>query len=273
MTVLLTFTGCIVIDRPFSGLPPGAWRAVLKFEPVPVTPNPRGEPLPEKLNLQYEEVTQGELPFNFEVIYDNEHQFHLELRNGDQRIRIDDLSIGTDRETAKDTLLIRFPGIDSSFIRARYEQNIIEGEWITGSGETFAVPFVARFGQDYRFTNLRKPPAMNLSGRWEVDLGADTNAPYPAVAEFQQQGNHLTASFFTRNDQYQHLEGTVQAGKFYLSFFDGNSALLLEGKIQADSSIIGSFRIGRQEKTLWEARRNPAAQLPADSAAVKADGL
>jgi hypothetical protein len=52
-----------VTDEHFSRLPNGYWRGVLKLDSRPVSSNPKGEPLPEKLNLIFDEVTDGELPF------------------------------------------------------------------------------------------------------------------------------------------------------------------------------------------------------------------
>jgi hypothetical protein len=256
--ILIAFlgAGCFVVGDQYAGLPPGPWRAVLRLDYVPVTPNPRGEPLPEKLNLQFEEVTAGELPFNFEVVYDDEARFHIELINAGQRIRVDDILIGKDRTSAKDTLLIRFPGAENAYIRARYEQNVIEGEWVIAeAAQERSVPFVARYGKAYRFTELRKTPAADLSGRWRATFGEDQ--PTPAVGEFQQKGNYLTGAFSTPEGDYRHLEGTVQADKVYLSSFDGRHAYLFEGKILPDGTLIGSFRSGRNRPVIWQAQSDP----------------
>ena len=75
MVLVSFFSHCFVVENPYSAVAPGPWRAVLKLEYVPISPNPKGEPLPEKVNLQFDEVTEGELPFNFEVIYENETDF------------------------------------------------------------------------------------------------------------------------------------------------------------------------------------------------------
>lgn len=260
-TILLFFaSGCFVIENQFTGLPPGPWRAILKLDPVPVIPNPRGEPLPEKVNLTFDEVAQGELPFNFELIYENDKTFYIEIINGAQRIRIDDITIGLDRQTAKDTVIIALPGPDSSYIRGIFEENVLEGEWVLTSRENYAIPFVAYHGQNHRFTNLRKDPVMDISGRWELFMEIENDAPSPAVGEFKQEGNHITAAFLTKEGNYRHLQGTVQHDKVYLSMFDGENAILVEAKIMEDGSLIGSFRSGKHYKTLWEGRPNPDAE-------------
>jgi len=261
ITALLIFDSCIVVNEPFNHLPPGPWRAILKLEYKPVTSNPEGKPLPEKMNMSFEEVSQGELPFNFEVIYDTPDSFHLEIINGEERIVVNDITIGLDRATAKDTLIINFPVYDS-YIYAIYEEDILEGDWIVNNREgEYRIPFVARHGQGHRFTTLRKEPVIDLSGRWEATFEIDEESPYPAIAEFQQNGNELTGTFMTETGDYRYLEGTVQANKMYLSCFDGSHAFLFEAKIQEDSTLIGSFRSGKHYRTLWTARRNPNATL------------
>lgn len=259
--LLLGTTGCIVIENTFSGLPPGPWRGVLKLEPNPIKPNPKGEPLPEKLNLEFEEVLQGELPFNFEVIYDNDTTFHIEIINGSERIKVDDITIGLDRATAKDTIIINFPVFDS-YIKAIYEEQIMEGYWIVNNrGKDYAIPFVAQHGENYRFTRLRKTPVMDLSGKWEATFELDTDSPFKAIGEFVQNGNELSGTFRTETGDYRFLQGTIQDNKAYLSCFDGSHAFLFEAKILPDSTLIGSFRSGKHYRTTWEARRNPDFEL------------
>lgn len=58
-----------------------------KLQPHPFSTNPKGKPLPEKVDMKFEEVMENELPFNFEVIYDNDTSFHIELHNGEEKGR------------------------------------------------------------------------------------------------------------------------------------------------------------------------------------------
>jgi len=271
LALLLQQSACIVVDNRFPALPPGPWRAILELEPNLVTPNPKGEPLPEKMDMDFEEVTQGELPFNMEVVYDTPDSFHIEIINAEERIIVDDITIGLDRATAKDTVVIEFPVYDS-YIKAIYEEDILEGEWIVENrGEPYAIPFLAKHGQNHRFTTLRKDPIMDISGRWSVTFGVDGDEPYPAIGEFKQDGNHLSGTFLTETGDYRYLEGSVQANKIYLSTFDGAHAYLFEAKIQPDSSLLGSFRSGKHFRTLWRAERadSPALRKPDEIAYLK----
>jgi thiol-disulfide isomerase/thioredoxin len=265
LLVLAGTTGCFSIENTFTGLAPGYWRATLELEEQFITHNPKGKPLPEKLNWEFEEVTKGELPFVFEVVYTDDSSFHIEIINGPERIKVEDIRLGRDLQMARDTVYINFPIFDSH-IQAYVEENLIEGEWVVRNrtlegGAPYVVPFLARHGQNHRFTTLKKEPAADVSGKWEVAFEVETDHPFKAIAEFEQEGNYLTGTFLTETGDYRYLEGTVQANKLYLSCFDGSHAYLFEGKIQEDGTIIGSYAAGIHYQTLWEAKKNPDFEL------------
>ncbi len=251
-------SACIQIDNAFTGLPPGPWRGELLLEDLPG----QTVKLEEGVEMRFEEVTQGELPFNFEVTYTDDSTFYLEFINSEERIRVDEIVMGLDRSTARDTLTITFPAY-GTYIKGEFEENVINGVWVDPSrGDDYEIPLTARFGEDHRFTRLRKEPIMDVSGRWEVTFGLDKEETETAIGEFEQDGNELRGTFRTPTGDYRFLEGTVQANKLYLSCFDGTHAYLFEAKIQPDSSLLGVYRSGTHYKTLWEARRNEAIELP-----------
>ena len=173
--VSMMFQSCITVDTGFEGLPPGKWRAVLKLDNKPKVVNKKAEPLPELMGLEFDEVTDGELPFNFEVIHDSESEFHIEIINGEERIRIDDVTIGLDRSTAKDTVVINFP-LYETYIKAIFEERVMEGVWVVPSRGNYQIPFIAKHGETYRFSTVRKKPVMDISGKWEVTFLDET--PY-----------------------------------------------------------------------------------------------
>lgn len=256
-SLIFSCSACLVVDNPYSGLPPGPWRAILKVEINPVIPNPKGEPLPEKVDLQLEEITAGELPFNFEIKYVTEDSFYLEIINGEERIVVDDITIGRDIRTAKDTIVIDFPIFDS-YIKGIFVENVIQGDWIVRNRDNYSIPFVAYHGRNHRFTNLKKTPVMDVSGQWEVTFGLDEDQePYKAIGIFEQEGNYLTGTFQTETGDYRFLQGTVQEDRLYLSVFDGSHAFLFGAKIMPDSTMNGFFRSGNHYRTIWEAKRNP----------------
>jgi hypothetical protein len=255
---------CVVMENKYAALPPGKWRAVLKLEPEFISPNPKGKPLPDKVNMTYEDVKENELPFTFEVIYDTDTSFHIEILNGEERIVVpsSDIRFGRSKNRSRDTLRIDFP-VYESYIRASYAGHIIDGAWVVTTKENYTIPFTAWQGKDYRFTPLRNQPVLDLTGKWAATFGLDEESKktYPAIAEFKQTGNQLTGTFRTETGDYQYLEGTVQADQFYLSYFDGSHAFLFHGKILPDSSLTGAFFSGKHERTIWEARRDANAKL------------
>ena len=124
LTILLLNTSCLVTDNHFSRLPNGTWRGVLKLDSRPVSSNPKGEPLPEKLNLKFDEVTDGELPFTFEITYIKEDSFVMDLINGSEKIRASEIFFGRDKYLAKDTFRINFPIYDT-YLHGLYEENVM----------------------------------------------------------------------------------------------------------------------------------------------------
>jgi len=256
------FHGCLVTDGTYSALPPGPWRAVLKLEPDYNSPNPKGQPLPEKMDMKFEGVNESELPFNFEVVYDNDTSFHLEIINGEERIMVPakDISFGRTKNRARDTIRIDFPIYDS-YIVASFAGHVMDGSWVVANRENYSIPFTATHGKDFRFTTLREEPALDLNGQWACTFGLDGEKPYPAIAHFKQEGNRLTGTFETETGDYRFLEGTVQGNKFYLSVFDGAHAYLFHGKILPDGTLTGAYFSGKHFKTTWEARRDDNFQL------------
>jgi len=249
-------SSCLVPDNHFSKLPNGIWRGILKLDSRPVSANPKGEPLPEKLNLKFDEVTDGELPFTFEIKYITRDSFIMVLINGTERIVANDISFGRSKYLAKDTFRVNFPIYDT-YLHGLYEENVMEGEWVINyRTENNKIPFVAKFGQNHRFTQLKKEPVFDLTGSWETTFGlVEGEDPYPGIAELKQNGNYLTGTFLTETGDYRFLEGTVQANKLYLSVFDGSHAFLFEGKINADTTINGIFRSGKHYQTIWKAKK------------------
>jgi len=260
-TFLISFIGCFTIENQFTGLAPGYWRATLDIRPTSVTAD--GGTV-KNMPANFEEASEGSLPFTFEVIYENENEFHIDVINGDERIRVakEDIYIGLDRKVGKDTFLIKFP-VYESYIKGLFESRVMEGEWVATNRGNYRIPFVAKFGKKYRFSQLKKEPVMDISGKWEVHFEAvnDETDKFPGIGEFKQNGNHLTGTFRTETGDYRFLEGTIQNNKVYLSVFDGAHAFLFEAKILEDKTMIGSFRSGKHYQATWTAKRNDAFEL------------
>ncbi|MEM9930226.1 MAG: TlpA disulfide reductase family protein [Bacteroidota bacterium] len=267
LTTALLLSACTFVQERYPTLPPGPYRAVLELEYNPILPNPKGAPIPEKTNLEFDEVTEGLLPFTMDVVYETDTTFRIELHNGDETIIVpaDQILTGRDQQAGRDTLRVDFPVYDTH-ISAYHEENVIEGVFVVHYRDNYRIPFKAYFGQDHRFTVLRKAPVADISGKWAVEFGMGDEVPYPGIAEFEQEGNHLKGTFRTETGDYRFLEGTVQADKAYLSVFDGSHAFLFEAKINNDGTLDGTFRSGRHYITRWTARRDDNFKLASPDA-------
>ncbi|MEE9438925.1 MAG: TlpA disulfide reductase family protein [Saprospiraceae bacterium] len=250
----LIINSCVEpIHKSFSKLPPGKWRAILKLDKK-LTHSEDNKEYFEQFDFT------GELPFNFEVNYTDEQSFYINIMNGEERIKLDNITYGRDHSTAKDTIKIDIPIFDS-YIKGIFEENIIEGDWFVNYKNGYSIPFKAYYGKDYRFTTLKEKPIADVTGRWDVVFEPNKGNKYPAIGEFKQSGNHLTGTFLTETGDYRYLEGTIQGDKLKLSTFDGAHAFLFEAKFKGQNNLIGSFRSGKHYKSTWTATRNQNAKI------------
>lgn len=243
--IITSTLSCLTFGEHYEKIPPGIWRGVLT--------------LSDKTD-DFDEKSNGELPFNFEVIYDRPDSFHIVIHNGEERIVVNDIFMGVDRRTARDTIRIEFPVYDS-YIAAQYEEDAIEGWWIVNNRKDYRIPFKALHSQDYRFFQLPDPPVADLSGRWECNFGIETDAPDKNIGEFKQEENKLTGTFLSATGDSRFLEGTVHGDRLFLSVFDGSHAFLYEAKIMPDGTLTGIFRSGNHYKTYWDAKRSDTLEL------------
>lgn len=233
-------SSCLELGEAFSGLPPGMWRGVLY--------------LSDDMS-GFDEKSNGELPFNFEVIYDRPDSFHIVIHNGEERIIVNDIRMGTDRKTGRDTLWIDFPVYDTH-IKAQYEEDAIEGWWVARNRKDYQIKFKALHSHTNRFFQLPDPPVTDLSGRWECNFEIETEHPYKAIGDFVQKENLLTGTFMTRTGDDRYLEGQISGDRLFLSTFDGSHAYLYEAKILPDGQLSGIYRSGKHYKTYWGGHRN-----------------
>lgn len=263
LLIFATFSGCLVIENPFTKIPPGIWRATLDLSgKQPLNDVQQTNVEDDDIQRNLSSISESTLPFTFEVKYleDDPETFYIEIINGKERIRVDDISFGRTREKAIDTIRINFPHFDT-YITGTFSERVINGYWVVNYKENYKIPFKAVFGENYRFTELTTQTKANLSGKWAATFGLSEDDPYPAIAEFSQNNNKLTGTFRTETGDYRFLEGTVQEDKFYLSCFDGAHAFLYTGKIVSRDSILGSFRSGNHYTSTWEAVKDENASL------------
>jgi thiol-disulfide isomerase/thioredoxin len=241
----VSLVSCIKFGEHYNRIPPGIWRGVLV--------------LSDELE-GFDEKSKGELPFNFEVIYDTPDSFHIVIQNGEERIIVNDIQMGVDRRTARDTIRIGFPVYDS-YIQAQYEEDAIEGWWIVNNRKDYRIKFRALHAQPYRFFQTPEPPVADLTGKWDCTFAVETDSPSKAIGEFVQKGNLITGTFMAPTGDDRFLEGVVNGDRLHLSVFDGSHAYLYEAKILPDGQLTGIYRSGNHFKTYWEGHRSDSITL------------
>lgn len=247
------------MEGQYTKLPPGQWRAILQLDANRALADKVTFETKVQDQLTFEEVTEGELPVNFEVIYDSPEELHINFRNGEKTTRIDDITYKHDRATNKDTVIAHFP--NRSYLKVLFEDNILEGHWYPESQLVPPINFVARHSRSHRFTQLQKKPAINLSGTWDMISRMETDSTVTSGLVFQQNDNHLIASWIQEGEVLDQIEGTIQDEKIYLSYFDGKEIFLLEARLTGDDTFGGLLRFGMGEITSFEARRSSNADL------------
>ena len=258
LLVQYTFQSCIEPKNPHPSLAPGIWRGVLYLNPEPKLSLKDEIERYEKEKSRPINDIESDLPFLFEVKYENEKPY-IEIINAEERIKLEDVRVARNRSTAEDTVLIDFPIFDSH-IRAILKEGILQGDWTVRSKVNYSIPFTARFGRNKRFDVLTEVPSVDMTGNWSCIFDADTKSPYPAVGELKQSGNLLSGTFRTETGDYRYLDGTINGNKFYLSCFDGSNAFLFYGKVTGDS-LIGTYKSGKSTPSLFEGTKNENATL------------
>ncbi len=206
----------------------------------------------------------NDIVFNFEV-RDSRHKKILYIRNGDERIPVDDIRMN------RDSVLINLPFFESQFRAVLVNQDSLQGVWVRRLADGFQqIPFHASRRQSYRFIPAL-PPARNISGRWTVGFWkTDKNNPALAVGEFVQREGRLEGTFLTPTGDYRYLQGVVDGDSMKLSCFDGTHAYLFKAKIVNDSLMEGGqYFAGPTYKEEWTARRDEGAKLPDEFSLTK----
>lgn len=245
LNLVFSVPSCIVIENQIDGLPPGKWRGVIKLEATPLFRNPKGQPLEGTMDIEFEEVDAGELPFIFEISNSNDSGNQIfNVLNGSEKVYSAPIQVGRDLATAKDTVSINLKDYDK-YITAIFEENIMEG-WLAGA------KFIAWYGKDYLFTQLKKEPNKEVSGAYSFELILQgEEQELKGKLTLQQDKNRIVGELLM-NESKLKLQGTIQRDKIYLSGFNGSQAVLLQGKIDSSNSIFGSYRDLDQKIGFWK---------------------
>jgi len=159
------FSGCIQVNNSFDRLPPGVWRATLDLENKDPLENVDEE---EVENRAFEEVAKGELPFNLEIRYEDDNSISAIIDNGHEKMEVKNVAFGRMKYRPVDTFQINFPVYDT-YIKGTFQERFMKGKWHVNYKNNYEIPFTAEYGRDFRFSNLKKEPEIDLTN-WRLSL-------------------------------------------------------------------------------------------------------
>jgi len=195
-----------------------------------------------------------QIVFNFQS-KDSAGKKIIYVINGKEHLLVDSI------ETRADSVFIEMPFFESSFKAKINNQGNLEGIWVKKYGERVqTLPFNATYNKKERF-EVTAAPISNISGRWVTEFKTKNNAD-TIVAEFKQEGSHLSGTFLDPTGDYRFLAGVVSGDSLKLSTFDGAHAFLFTAKIDNNKNISGGkFYSGARSIQDWKAVKNEHAEV------------
>lgn len=227
---LVSLAGCLAKKETQQVLKTGTWRATIEIQ---------GQPL----------------PFNIDIEKDNADGYDVYLRNAEERLLLDEVTVTGD---SVDIVLHVF----DADIKARIKGDTLQGEFIKNYEKDYNLPFLAVYGQTYRFEKgLTQDSVPDFSGKYAVNFvhEADTTV---AVGIFKQIGDSVTGTFLTPTGDYRYLQGNVANGMLQLSTFDGNHAYIFTAIKTPDGKLMGEYYSGKTWMEFWVGQKNDNATLP-----------
>jgi hypothetical protein len=201
------------------------------------------------------ETPVGELPFGLDIAQEGE-RFVLVLVNGEDRVRIDDVTVSYER------VLASLPGSKAS-LSLRVGRRALTGELTlpTDSDTPIALPMRAQYGETHRFFEKPLTDNADVQGRWSVVMSRDGLESTPAVAEFLQRFDRVAGRIRTRDAEGPLLVGEIHDEDLFLSRFDGHTAVLLRATVDARGALEGEIWSSATGAARLQAVRNPDAVL------------
>jgi thiol-disulfide isomerase/thioredoxin len=201
------------------------------------------------------EIQGQQLPFNFELVKDENDGYDIYIRNAEERLLLDEVNVKNDSVT------IGLHIFDAD-IKAKISGDTLKGEFIKNYEKDYNVPFLAVYGQGYRFEKGKNEGEIpDFSGTYEVVFSNESDTT-EAVGVFKQQGDSVTGTFLTATGDYRYLQGNVANGRLQLSTFDGNHAYIFTASKEADGKLSGEYYSGKTWSQFWTGIKNDKAKLP-----------
>lgn len=254
LVICMVLSSCVRPKSEFASIPSGPWRGVLLLDREPVITYGDDRDIKKKFDFD------SELPFQFEIGVTDTDSMFVDFYNGEEKIRITDVTCGKATMSSKDTIRINFLAYDT-YIQAIYEDGVMEGNWVVNYKENYMIPFKAVFGQNHRFVHKNEKAGFKPEGRWNCTFEPGKEDEFPAIGDFTSDGNEVSGTFLTETGDFRYLHGNIIDNKMYLSAFDGAHAFLIQAKFTHADSLFGSFRSGKHYTAEWLGHRNENVTL------------
>jgi thiol-disulfide isomerase/thioredoxin len=200
------------------------------------------------------EIQKQELPFNFELVKDAEGGYDIYIINASERLLLDEVSI------SEDSVDIALHVFDAN-IKALIKGDSLQGVFIKNYEKDYRIPFVAVYGQTYRFKHAEfSDEVADFSGKYEVEFVTKDDTTR-AIGIFSQEKDSVTGTFLTETGDYRYLQGNVSDGMMKLSTFDGNHAYLFTASKLANGRLSGEYYSGKTYMAFWSGVKNEEATL------------
>jgi thiol-disulfide isomerase/thioredoxin len=198
------------------------------------------------------EIQGQKLPFGLEIQKTGE-SYTAAVVNAGEKITLDEMSV------TGDSLRIVMHIFDSE-LRAKIEGDKLIGSFVKNYDLSATLPFIATYGDTYRFAKAEETAAVDFSGTYQLIFNT-IGKPYPSVGIIKQNGNSVEGTFLTPTGDYRYLQGNVVGNELLLSTFDGNHSFVFKAHFEGDS-IKGNFYSGKLSLEDWKGVRNENAAMP-----------
>lgn len=204
-----------------------------------------------------EKASESQMPFLFSWNKGNDGKDEITIMNAEERIAVNEITY------AGDSVFIKLPVFKDEIKAKIISKDSIAGLYYhVGSRSKYTMPFYAIAGKTERFDVEIKPPAIDVSGRWETTVAPGDSSEYKIVGEFRQAGNKVTGTFLTTAGDHRYLDGMVSGNKLRLSSVDGNHTILVTADISMDGKLENGLFIGGPKwRDKWIAVKNDNFKL------------
>lgn len=227
--IVLLISSCNREKETANPLKTGIWRATIEIQ---------GQPL----------------PFNFDLVKDEKGGYDMYIINAAERLLLDEIEI------KNDSVDIALHVFDAN-IKAQIKGDTIQGEFIKNYEKDYNIPFLAVYGQTYRFEKSKDTTNIpDFSGKYSVNFISEDDTTV-AVGIFNQVKDSVTGTFLTETGDYRYLQGNVSDGMMKLSTFDGNHAYIFTALKRGEGQLSGEFYSGKTHMEFWDAYKNDNAKL------------